>query len=62
MLNGIPEEQIREFAIYGSPEEVYRQIDLFMKAGIDYIIVNLDPTNEIESLDKFAKSIVQKFR
>ena len=62
MLNGMPEEQIREFAIYGTPEEVYRQIDLFGMAGIDYVIVNLDPTNEIESLETFAKSIVKKYR
>jgi hypothetical protein len=41
---------------------VYRQIDLFGMAGIDYVIVNLDPTNEIKSLEKFAKSIVKKYR
>jgi F420-dependent oxidoreductase-like protein len=62
ILNGIPEEQIREFAIYGTPEEVYRQIDLFRTVGIDYVIVNLDPTNEIESLEKFEKKILQKFK
>ena len=61
ILNGMPEEQIREFAIYGTPEEVYGQIDLFRTAGIDYVIVNLDPAHEIESLEKFGKKIVQKF-
>jgi F420-dependent oxidoreductase-like protein len=61
ILNGMPEEQIREFAIYGTHEEVCRQIELFERAGIEYIIVNLDPSNEVDSLERFAKEIIQNF-
>jgi alkanesulfonate monooxygenase SsuD/methylene tetrahydromethanopterin reductase-like flavin-dependent oxidoreductase (luciferase family) len=31
---GMPEEQFNEFAIYGTPEDVFRQIELFEEAGI----------------------------
>jgi F420-dependent oxidoreductase-like protein len=61
VLNGMPEEQIREFAIYGTHEEVCRQIELFERAGIEYIIVNLEPSNEVDSLERFAKEIIQNF-
>ena len=40
----VPEEQVDEFAIYGSPEDVLRQKELFEEAGIQYLIVNLDPS------------------
>jgi len=62
ILNGMPEEQIREFAIYGTREEVCRQIELFERAGIEYIIVNLEPSNELDSLEGFAKVIIQNFK
>ena len=37
----MPEEQINEFAIYGTPEDMLRQIELFEVAGIQCLIVNL---------------------
>ncbi len=58
----MPEEQIREFAIYGTRGEVCRQIELFERAGIEYIIVNLEPSNEVDSLERFAKEIIQNFK
>ena len=32
----MPEEQVDEFAIYGTPEDVLRQKELFEEAGIRY--------------------------
>jgi alkanesulfonate monooxygenase SsuD/methylene tetrahydromethanopterin reductase-like flavin-dependent oxidoreductase (luciferase family) len=57
---GMPEEQINEFAIYGTPEDVLRQIELFEEAGIQYLIVNLDPSRELEALDVFKENIIRK--
>jgi alkanesulfonate monooxygenase SsuD/methylene tetrahydromethanopterin reductase-like flavin-dependent oxidoreductase (luciferase family) len=50
----IPEEQVDEFAIYGTPEDVLRQKELFEEAGIQYLIVNLDPSKGLEALNIFA--------
>lgn len=60
-FKGMPEEQIREFAIYGTPEDVLREIGLFEQANIQYLIVDLDPSRELEALDVFANKIVKKY-
>lgn len=57
VCRGMPEEQINEFAIYGTPEDVSRQIKLFEEAGIQYLIVDLDPSKELEALDMFKRII-----
>lgn len=61
IFKGMPEEQIREFAIHGTPEEVLRQIESFEQVGIQYLIVDLDPSRELEALDVFANKIIKKF-
>jgi alkanesulfonate monooxygenase SsuD/methylene tetrahydromethanopterin reductase-like flavin-dependent oxidoreductase (luciferase family) len=61
IFKGMPEEQIREFAIYGTPEDVLRQIELFEQVDIQYLIVDLDPTRELEALNVFANKIIKKF-
>ncbi|MGE5822456.1 MAG: TIGR03560 family F420-dependent LLM class oxidoreductase [Nitrososphaerota archaeon] len=61
IFKGMPEEQIREFALYGTPEDVLRQIELFEQVDIQYLIVDLDPTRELEALDVFANKIIKKF-
>ncbi len=59
IIRGIPEEQINEFAIYGTPEDVLRQKESFEDAGIQYLIVDLDPSREIEALDIFTNNIIE---
>jgi F420-dependent oxidoreductase-like protein len=59
---GIPEQQIRdrEFAIYGTREDVSRQIELLEEAGIQYLIVHFEPSTELEALDIFSDNIIKK--
>ena len=61
IFKGMPEEQIREFAIYGTPEDLLRQIELLEQVGIQYLIVDLDPSRELEALDVFANKIIKKY-
>ena len=61
LFKGMPEEQIREFAIYGTPEDLLRQIELLEQVGIQYLIVDLDPSRELEALDVFANKIIKKY-
>jgi F420-dependent oxidoreductase-like protein len=60
--NGVPEQQIRdkEFAIYGTRENVSRQIQLLEDIGIQYLMVHLEPSRELEELDTFANNIIKK--
>jgi Tfp pilus assembly PilM family ATPase len=58
----MPEEQIKEFVIYGTPEDVsrQRQIEILEQAGIQYLIVDLEPYRQLEALDTFASKIINK--
>jgi F420-dependent oxidoreductase-like protein len=59
-FRGIPEEQIKEFVIYGTPEDVSRQIEMLEQVGIQYLIVDLEPSRELEALDTFANKVINK--
>jgi F420-dependent oxidoreductase-like protein len=59
-FRGIPEEQIKEFVIYGTPEDVLRQIEILEQVGIQYLIVDLEPSREREALDTFANKVINK--
>ena len=56
----IPEDQLREFLIYGTPEDILKQIELLEEAGIQYLIVDLEPYREPEALEIFADSVIKK--
>jgi alkanesulfonate monooxygenase SsuD/methylene tetrahydromethanopterin reductase-like flavin-dependent oxidoreductase (luciferase family) len=56
----IPEDQVREFTIYGTPEDVLKQIKLLEEVGIEYLIVDLEPYRELEALEIFGNSIIKK--
>ena len=56
----LPEEQVKEFAIYGTPEEVLKQIELLEEVGIQYLIVDLEPYRELEALEIFGDSVIKK--
>lgn len=42
IFKGMPEEQIREFVIYGTPDDVLSQIELLEEVGVQYLIVDLE--------------------
>ena len=60
-MKDVPEERVRESLIFGTPEEITRQVESFRDAGIEYFIVNLEPRYELEALELFGREIVQKF-
>jgi F420-dependent oxidoreductase-like protein len=59
-FGGMPEEQIKEFVIYGTPEDVSRQIEILEQVGIQYLIVDLEPYRELEAIDTFATKVINK--
>jgi F420-dependent oxidoreductase-like protein len=58
--SGIPGERVREFVIYGTPDDVLKQIELLEEVGIQYLIVDLEPYRELEALEVFGNTIVKK--
>jgi alkanesulfonate monooxygenase SsuD/methylene tetrahydromethanopterin reductase-like flavin-dependent oxidoreductase (luciferase family) len=59
-IKGLPEDRRQEYAIYGTPEEVRRHVEAFRDAGVEYLIVNLEPDRELEALELFANEVVKK--
>jgi F420-dependent oxidoreductase-like protein len=59
LFKGMPKEQIKEFVIYGSQEEVLKEIESLENVGIEYFIVDLDPSRELEQLELFANKIMK---
>ncbi|MEO9363079.1 MAG: LLM class F420-dependent oxidoreductase [Nitrososphaera sp.] len=62
-FNGMPEEMVKimkETVMYGTPEDISRQVESFEQAGIQYLIVNLEPSRELETLDKFAGRVIMR--
>jgi F420-dependent oxidoreductase-like protein len=57
---GIPVERVGEFVIYGTPEDVQKQIQSLEEVGIQYLIVDLEPHRELEALEIFGNSIIKK--
>jgi hypothetical protein len=39
-----------------------KEICFLKDAGIEYLIVSLDPARELETLDRFANNIIKKER
>jgi hypothetical protein len=46
--------------IYGTPEDISRQIEILEQVGIQYLIVDLEPSRELEALDTFANKVINK--
>lgn len=64
-IGRVPEERRRALLqgaglMYGTPEELRRQVEEFRDAGIDFLIVNLEPDMELQNLDLFANEVVRK--
>ena len=55
-----PGTQLRDSLIFGTPEQVQRQIDEFSEAGIQYLIVSFPGPDELRSLKLFGKTIIRK--
>jgi F420-dependent oxidoreductase-like protein len=60
-IRNMPEDRRREYTIYGTPEEVRRQVEDLRDAGVEYLIVNLEPDKELEALDLFVSEVVKSF-
>lgn len=62
ILKGMSEQQIKEYIIYGTADSVLQQIELLEKVGIQYFIVNLEPSRQFDDLESFAMNIIEKMR
>jgi F420-dependent oxidoreductase-like protein len=59
-FKGAPEQMVKEFAIYGNPEDVRRQVEGFRDVGIEYLILSFEPQRELEAMNLFADEVVRR--
>jgi alkanesulfonate monooxygenase SsuD/methylene tetrahydromethanopterin reductase-like flavin-dependent oxidoreductase (luciferase family) len=62
IFRGMPEQQINEYVIYGTADSVVKQIEMLEEVGIQYFIVNLEFSRELEELESFAKNVIEKMK
>lgn len=59
-FKGAPEQRVKEFVIYGNPEDVRRQVEAFRDVGIEYLILSFEPQRELEAMNLFADEVVRR--
>jgi F420-dependent oxidoreductase-like protein len=59
-FKGAPEQMVKEFAIYGNPEDVRCQVKGFRDVGIEYLILSFEPQRELEAMSLFADEVVRR--
>jgi F420-dependent oxidoreductase-like protein len=62
IFKGMSEEQISEYVIYGTTDSVVKQIEMLEKVGIEYFIVNLEFSRELEEVESFAINVIEKMK
>jgi alkanesulfonate monooxygenase SsuD/methylene tetrahydromethanopterin reductase-like flavin-dependent oxidoreductase (luciferase family) len=58
-FKGAPEQMVKEFEIYGNPEDVRHQVEGFRDVGIEYVILSFEPQRELEAMNLFAVEVVR---
>ena len=58
---GVPEQMLREMAIYGSPGEVQKQLESFRDAGVQLFIMSFEADRQLEELKLFGGEVAKHF-
>jgi F420-dependent oxidoreductase-like protein len=59
-FKGAPEQMVKEYAIYGNPEDIRHQVEGFRDVGIEYLILSFEPQRELEAMNLFADEVVRR--
>ncbi len=59
-FQGAPPERIKEMAIYGTAEDVRRDVEALRDVGIEYLILNLGAKQESEAVSVFADEVIKR--
>jgi F420-dependent oxidoreductase-like protein len=60
MEKGMPPGMLREMVIYGTPDQVQKQVTELADAGIQYLIMGFSGPNELQSLRLFGETVLPK--
>ena len=57
----MPPGMMREVMIYGTPEQIQKQVEEFREAGIQYLIMSFTPGAELQGIELFGKKVLPQF-
>jgi F420-dependent oxidoreductase-like protein len=61
MYQGLSEEEARRWMLLGTVDDVCRQIDAFIAAGVGHFVVTLSPYN-FDVFERFALEVIPRYR
>ena len=61
MYQGISEDEARRWMLLGSADDVCRQIDAFVAAGVSHFVLTLSPYN-FDVFERFAAEVLPRYR
>lgn len=61
MYQGLSEEEARHWMLLGTADDVCRQIDAFVAAGVSHFVVTLSPYN-FDAFERFAGEVLPRYR
>ena len=61
MYQGISEEEAQRWMLLGRADDVRRQIDAFVAAGVTHFVITLSPYN-FDAFERFASEVLPHYR
>ncbi len=61
MYQGLSEDEARRWMLLGTADDVCRQIDAFVAAGVSHFVVTLSPYN-FDVFERFANDVLPRYR
>jgi F420-dependent oxidoreductase-like protein len=61
MYQGLSEDEARRWMLLGSADEVSRQVEAFVAAGVSHFVLTLSPYN-FDVFERFAAEVMPRFR
>jgi F420-dependent oxidoreductase-like protein len=57
----MPPGMLNEALIYGTPEQIQKQVEAFRDVGVEYLIMSFNPGNELSALTLFGEKVLPHF-
>jgi alkanesulfonate monooxygenase SsuD/methylene tetrahydromethanopterin reductase-like flavin-dependent oxidoreductase (luciferase family) len=61
-LRKVSPEEARAMSLVGTPEEIKKQVQAYIEAGVTHIILGQRQPYDREGLQRFAKEVMPAFR
>jgi len=57
----VPPGMLKEVMVYGTPEQIQKQVEEFRDAGVEYFIMSFNPGAELQAIQLFGEKVLPHF-